>query len=265
MKITNSIKVMKKYSYLMQQLVSRDFKVKYKRSVLGVLWSVLNPLFMMIVLSVVFSTLFKQGLNGLSYPVYLITGLVLFNYFTEATNLAMGSVVNNFGLITKVYMPKYIFPMSKVFSSAINLLFSMVALYLIILVEHSRISPTHLLLPFAILFILIFAMGMAMLLSALTVFFRDMFYIYGVIVTAWTYLTPIMYTTDFLQKGHQNILFILKLNPLYHYIEFARDCVLYNRVPSLREFLICLISSLVMLAIGMLFFRSKQDKFIYYI
>ncbi|MDR3552930.1 MAG: ABC transporter permease [Clostridia bacterium] len=279
MNFVKSLKVFKRYAYLLQQLVARDFKVKYKRSVLGVLWSVLNPLFTMIILNVVFSTLFGMGNGGtyakeiVDYPVYLLTGIVLFNYFSEATNLSLGAVVGNFNLITKVYMPKYIFPFSKVLSSALNLLFSMVALYMIVIVRvlqhHVGFHWTNVLLPYDLICIVIFAIGMGMLLSALTVFFRDMFYIYGVVLTAWMYLTPIMYPIGMIQNSKlpyaKALLFVMKLNPLYHYVNYARQVVLIGTVPSFATHLICMAFSLLMLGIGILFFRSKQDKFIYYI
>ncbi|HEX3026045.1 MAG TPA: ABC transporter permease [Clostridia bacterium] len=270
-KIFNSFKVFKRYSYLLQQLVARDFKVKYKRSVLGVLWSVLNPLFMMIILSLVFANLFRmKDATIRDYPVYLLVGLVFFNYFSEATNLGMGAVVGNFNLITKVYMPKYIFPFSKVLSSGLNFLFSLIALYLIIFVEGYKngitVTWVHIFLPLDMIYIMIFALGVSMFLAALTVFFRDMFYIYGVIITAWTYLTPVMYPISIVKSSKYAwwLLPLMKLNPLYHYIQYARTIV-FGGMPSLQQNLICIFASLVTLLIGVLFFRSKQDKFIYYI
>jgi ABC-2 type transport system permease protein len=264
MNIINSAKTFKSYLYLLQQLVIRDFKVKYKRSILGVLWSILNPLFMMIILSFVFGFFAKGNMDkqGIDFSVYLLIGLVIFNYFSEATNLAMGSIVSNFNLITKVYMPKYIFPMSKVFSSAINLLFSLVALYGIIIVRNTRITFVHLLLPFDLICVIIFALGVAMFLAALTVFFRDMFYIYGVILTAWMYLTPIVYNLDQIPVEYQQY---FKFNPLYHFVNYARTIILYDQVPTLGQHLICIGIALITLIIGSLFFRKMQDKFIYFI
>jgi len=270
-----SLEVFKRYIYLIQQLVSRDFKVKYKRSILGVLWSVLNPLFTMLILNLVFSSLFNMKSYGKikDYSVYLLTGLVLFNYFSEATNLAVGSIVGNFNLITKVYMPKYIFPFSKVLSSALNLLFSLIALYLIVGVEALRgqvpFTWANILLPYDLVMLIIFAIGMGLILSALTVFFRDMFYIWGVALTAWTYFTPIMYPIEIISIHHSwftpYLLFAMKLNPMYHYINYARTIILFGNVPTLGQHVILFVSSFVFLVIGVLFFRSKQDKFIYYI
>ena len=171
---------MKNYNYLLSQLVGRDFKVKYKRSVLGVLWSILNPLLMMTVMALVFSNFFKFKIPGQNYLVYLMTGLVFFNFFAEATNLAMSSIVGNFSLITKVYVPKYIFPLSKVILSLINLAFATIALYVIIIFTGQGVSFTHLLLPFDFFCVFLFALGVGLFLAAFSVFFRDMFYIYSI-------------------------------------------------------------------------------------
>jgi len=273
--INNSLKVFLHYSYLLQQLVIRDFKVKYKRSVLGVLWSVLNPLLTMLILYIVFTTFFKMGKSkGIpEYSVYLLTGLVIFNYFSEATNLCLGAITGNFNLLTKVYIPKYIFPLSKVLSSAINLLFSLVAMYVIVIVQvilgNVPLSWTNLLLPYDIVCVIIFAAGMGLLLSALTVFFRDMFYIWGVVLMAWMYFTPIMYSLDLVTDNSlpyaKVLLTVMKMNPLYQYINYARTLILFGNVPTPTQSLMVLVCSLVMLAIGLLVFRSNQDEFIYYI
>ena len=142
-KITYTIK---KYSFLLRQLVSRDFKVKYKRSVLGVLWSLLYPVLTMSVMALVFSNMFKMSMPNVNYLVYLMTGLVIFNYFSEASNLAMSSVVGNFSLINKVYMPKYIFPVSKCLFVGINFLLTLIPLYAIIFLTGTGITWHHILL-----------------------------------------------------------------------------------------------------------------------
>lgn len=273
MKMIKSFKVFNKYRYLLSQLVTRDFKVKYKRSVLGVLWSVLNPLLTMIILYVVFTTFFGMGkTKGIKdYAVYLLSGLVIWNYFSEATNLALGAVVTNFNLLTKVYMPKYIFTLSKVLSSALNMLFSLVPLYLIVGIEAARhqvpFGWTNLLLPYDLVMVIIFSMGMGLLLSAMTVFFRDMFYIWGVVLTAWMYFSPIMYSLDLVTNKWYTgfVMTLMKFNPMYHYLNFARKILLNNQVPAPSQFLYTFIFSAVMLVIGILFFRSKQDNFVYYI
>ena len=248
----------------MRQLVSRDFKVKYKRSFLGVAWSLLYPVFTMLVMALVFSNVFKFSTPGVSYLAFVLIGLTYFNYYSEASNLAMSSVVANFSLINKVYIPKYIFPFTKCLFIGINFLLTLIPLYAVILLTGTGLNWYHLLLPFSFLCLFLFTVGMSFILSTIAVFMRDMFYIYGIIITLWTYLTPVMYD---LKSVIDNNVFrtILKMNPLYQYINFARTIILYHSCPTLGQFLMCIGSALVVLLVGILVFRAKQDKFVYYI
>lgn len=253
----------KKYGYLINQLVSRDFKVKYKRSVLGVAWSLLYPLLTTAVMAMVFSNVFRMSKPGVNFLAYLMIGLTYFNYFSEASNLAMSSVVANFSLINKVYIPKYIFPLSKCLFVGINFLLTLIPLYLVLLLTGTGVSWHHILLPYSYLCLFMFTTGMGFLLATVSVFMRDMFYIHGVVITLWTYLTPIMYDIDMITN--QVLLFCMKLNPMYHYISFGRQIMLYHQVPSGGSFAACFISSVVVLLLGVIVFRKNQDKFIYYI
>lgn len=253
---------LKKYSFLLGQLVSRDFKVKYKRSVLGIVWSLLYPLLNMAVMALVFSKMFKFSTPGVNYLVYVLSGLVMFNYFSEASNLAMSSVVANFSLINKIYLPKYIFPLSKCLFVGINFLLTLIPLYLVIFLTGTGINIYHLILPFAFICLFIFTFGFGLILSTISVFLRDMFYIYGILITLWTYLTPIMYDISMISEKLQAF---FKLNPLYHYISFIRQIILYNQMPSVLSFAICGLSSLIVLFIGLVVFKKNQDKFIYYV
>ncbi len=263
MNYINNIKyTFTKYGFLIEELVSRDFKVKYKRSILGVLWSLLYPLLTMTVMAIVFSNVFKFSTPGVNYLVYLMTGLVIFNYFSEASNLAMSSVVANFSLINKVYIPKYIFPLTKCLFVGINFLLTLIPLYIIIFATGTSINIYHLLLPYAFLCLFLFTIGIGFILATISVFLRDMFYIYGVLITLWTYLTPIMYDINMLNP---TFAFILKFNPLYQFINFSRTIILYNTCPSLGAFLGCAASSLIFLIAGIIIFKKNQDKFIYYV
>ena len=262
-KIGNNLKyTYKKYNFLLKELVSRDFKVKYKRSVLGVLWSLLYPILNMSVLALVFTNVFKMSTPGVNYLVYLLSGLVMFNYFSEASNLAMSSVVANFSVINKVYIPKYIFPLSKCLFVGINFLLTLIPLYAVIILTGTEITYLHLLLPYAWICLFLFTLGIGLILATISVFLRDMFYIYGIIVMIWTYLTPIMYDINIIDKA---LIPILKFNPLYHYINFSRMIILYKQVPSIGSWIACILSSLVFLFIGCYIFKKKQDKFIYYV
>ena len=260
--IKNITYSLQKYKFLLHQLISRDFKVKYKRSVLGVLWSLLYPILTMTVMALVFSNVFKFSTPGVNYLVYLLTGLVMFNYFSEASNLSMSSVVANFALINKIYIPKYIFPLSKCLFVGINFLLTLIPLYAIILITGTPLNIYHVLLPYAFVCLFIFTLGMGLILSAVSVFLRDMFYIYGIVMTLWMYLTPIMYDINLISVNYQKF---FKLNPLYHYINFARRIILYGEMPTPFTFAVCAASALGTLLIGVIVFKKTQDKFIYYI
>ena len=257
----------KKYAFLLEQLVMRDFKVKYKRSVLGILWSLLYPLLMMSVMAIVFSQMFAVRVEGVNYLVYLMTGLVMFNYFNEASHTAMTSIVTNFQLMTKVYIPKYIFPLAKCLFVGINFLLTLIPLLIIILFTGSGdtkcyINIYYLLLPYIFICLFIFTLGVGFFISAVSVFLRDVFYIYGIILTIWQYFTPIFYDISMLPEKLQ-ILF--KFNPLYMFINSAREIILFSKAPSLSSLIACGVVSILTLIVGGLVFKKKQDKFIYYV
>ena len=259
----------KKYEFLMSQLIMRDFKVKYKRSVLGVLWSILQPVLMMTVMAIVFSHMFKFKVEGTNYLVYLMTGLIMFNYFSEASSNAMTSVVYNFTLINKVYIPKYIFPISKCLFVGINFLFTLIPWLTIIGLSYlglgeypASINWYYLILPVIFVCLFMFTLGIGLIVSCVSVFLRDMFYIYSIIITIWNYLTPVFYSIEILPKSLQGI---FQLNPLYMFINGARDIVLYGHAPTISNLLIMGGVSVLTLIIGLIVFKKHQDKFIYYI
>mgnify|MGYP003609228454 FL=1 len=249
-----------KYYDLLIELVLRDIKVKYKRSVLGFAWSILNPLLMMIVMSIVFSTIFRSDIKN--FPMYLITGQVIFSFFSEATNSAMMSIIGNGGLIKKVYIPKYIFPLSKVMFSFSNMIFSLVAVVIVAIATKLPITPAILLFPLPLIYVFVFSLGIGLLLASYAVFFRDLLHLYGIILLIWTYLTPIFYPITILPP---NIRLLLKFNPLYVFISNFREIVLYGNVPSLFSNLLCIAYAILALIIGTLAFRRTKDKFIFYI
>ena len=179
-----------KYIPLLQHLVSRDIKLKYRRSFLGYVWSILNPLMIMIVLTIVFSNMFQR--NIVNYPVYLFSGRMLFSFMTESTNSAMRAITDNGPLLKKTYLPKYIFPLANVSSSAMNFLFSLGAFFLVLIATGTRISLHILFFPLIIIQIYIFCLGMGFFLAQANVFFRDTSHLYSVFTTAWMYLTPLV-------------------------------------------------------------------------
>ncbi len=258
--VISAIAAIKKYRFLIRQLVSRDFKTKYKRSVLGVFWSFLNPLLTMVVQYVVFSNLFRFDIPH--YPVYLIVGIVLFNFFSESTGMTLGSIVWNAGLITKVYMPKYIYPLTRVLSSMVNLVISLVPLFIVALVSGLVPTKAYLLIVFVLICLLVFCLGIGMLLSAAMVFFRDTQFLWGVLSMIWMYLTPVFYPESILTE---QISWILKVNPLYYFITFARTCVMDGISPEPRMYAQCFLFAFVTLLIGALVFRKSQDRFVLYL
>lgn len=251
---------LKKYKFMLVQLVKRDFKVRYRGSVLGILWSVLNPLLNMLVLSFVFGKVFKAIDN---YKMYLLSGLLIFNYFSEASNLALGSVVSNFGLLTKVYFPKYILPVSKIVSSAINLLMSLAAFIILGSFMDVPVWWGYLLIPYVLICLIIFTAGIGMILACLQVFMRDVQYLYGILLTIWMYATPILYTlTDDVIPAAA--IPVMKSNPLYIFIEFFRQLTLYQSIPSAWDFGKCAIAAGVAFVCGLVVFKKTQNNFIYY-
>lgn len=251
---------LKKYTPLMEELVKRDLKVKYRRSILGYLWSLLNPLLMLCVMSFVFSTIFESTIAN--FPLYLICGQTLWNFFNESTNMAMYSVLQNGALIKKVYIPKFIFPLSRVLSSFVTMSFSLVAILIVMLFTRAPIHWTILLFWVPLVFLFLFCCGIGMVLSGLSVYFRDITHLYGVVTLAWMYITPIFYDISFLPEYVQSV---ITLNPMYHYITFFRDLILYGVVPFWDVWLICGGCSVVAAALGLFLFRKMQKNFILHI
>ena len=248
------------YKFLLSQLVIRDFKTRYKRSFFGVLWSMLNPLLMMCVQYLVFSNFFRFQIEN--YAVYLLIGTVTFNFFSESSQTALGSIVESASLITKVRIPTYIFPVSKIISAGINLVFSTLALYVIIFIQRVPLNPYHLLIPVLYIMLTVFSLGMGLILSSLTVFFRDMQFIYSVLIMLWTYLTPLFYSADIIPDKYRTL---YELNPMYHYVTFFRTLVLGGAMPHFTEFLWCIGYALIFLLIGILVYRKTKKNFILYI
>ena len=255
------IKMFKQYRGLINELVSRDIKLKYRRSFLGYLWSILNPLLVMIVLTIVFSAMFKRNIEN--YPVYLLCGRMTFDFFMASTNAAMNSVTGNAALMKKTYIPKYIFTVSKVTSSLIDFFFSLGALFIVIVVTRSGFHITMLGIPLVFIQVYLFCLGLGFLLAELNVFFRDIRYIYRAVTTAWMYLTALFYPIESLPEGLATA--IKLFNPMYYYVAQMRDLVLYGRWSGPRVFWGGWLFGIVMMVIGLYAFQKNKDKFILYI
>ena len=251
---------MRRYRFLIKQLVDRDFKAKYKRSILGVFWSFLNPLLNMIVQYVVFSNLFMFDISY--FRVYLLCGNVIFNYFSESCGMALTSIVGNADLIKKVYVPKYIYSLTRIMSSLINMLISLIPQAAVAQISGLLPNRTYLLLPFPLICLALFCLGLGMLLASAMVFFRDIQFLWGVLTTIWMYLTPIFYPITALPD---NIQAIVKLNPLYFFVTFLRSCVIDGLSPEPMMYVQCAMVSLVTLAVGAFVFKKSQDNFVLYL
>lgn len=260
MRKSNDLLKFYQYIPLLRALVLRDIKVKYRRSMLGYLWSLLNPLFMMCVLTVVFSTIFRFDIPN--YPLYLIIGQVVFGFVSESTTMAMDSIISNASLLKKVYVPKVIFTMARVMSSFVNMLFSLVAIFIVMMVTGVHVGKAVFLLPPFLAMLFVFCLGLGLVLAALAVFFRDMFHLYGVFVTAWSFWTPIFYPMKIIPE---EFLPYFTLNPLIDYLDCFRKIILWGQAPSLHEMAVCLLVSIVTLVIGCFVFKKLQNQFLLYV
>lgn len=252
----------KRYLPLLKNLVSKDFKIKYRRSVLGVAWSVLNPLLTMIVLTSVFKMLLRVSVDN--FATYYIMGVSLWNFFSESTSMSLMAILGAAPLIKKVYVPKYMFPLEKCVFALINFLFSMIASFAVMLIQGVYPTFTVLLFPIPVIYCFIFCCGMCLMLSAFTVYFRDIAHLYSVLLTLWMYLTPVLYSDELLE-GHNLIKTVVHLNPMYYYINYFRDVIMYGRVPGLRDNLICAGISVGVFAVGAFVFKKLERKFILHI
>ena len=255
-----ALNAVNRYEFLISQLVKRDFKTKYKRSVLGVFWSFLNPLMTMTVQYIVFSTLFRSNIE--SYAVYLLTGIIAFSFFNEVTTMCLQSITGNANLIKKVYMPKYIFHLSRTISSGVNLLISLIPLILICLITGVALKQSVILALYFLTCLVVFALGVGMFLSALMVFFRDIQFLWSVVVMMWQYATPIFYAPEIIPA---KFAFILRFNPIYHFIKNIRLCVINGISPEPRAYAYCFVFALGSLLLGSLVFKKSQDKFTLYL
>lgn len=252
--------------FILEQLVSKDFKLRYRRSVLGVIWSVLNPLLMMIIMSFVFSY-FLRGSSVENYPLYLIVGNITFSLMNESTSSGLRSIIDAAPLLKKVKVDRWVFPVQKVFSAAFNFSFSLIAVAIVML--FFQVIPTwHILwmIP-ALALLMVFCMGVSLLIGALAVFFRDMIHLWSVVITAWTYLTPIFWDISLLTSSNAPwfVIAVVKLNPMYNYLEIMRCAIVYQSSPEPLVISLAAFWAVLALVAGLIVFRKTEHKFILYI
>lgn len=260
-KLTQYLHEFWKYRDLLRLLVVKNVKLKYRRSWLGYVWSILSPLMVMTVMSVVFSTMFSR--NIANFPVYLFCGQLLFNFMNTATTQSCYSISANASLLKKTYVPKYMFTLARVTSSMVDLLFSLGALVIVVLVTGQRLTWYALLFPFVLLQLYVFSVGLGLFLAQASVFFKDTQFIYGAVTTAWMYMTPIFYPLESLPE---KLIWIIKhCNPMYFYIGQFRDLVYYGQMPGQVIVLAGCTAAVVMLLLGVWSFMRSKDRFILYI
>lgn len=255
----NEIREIIRYRNLVFQMVRRDILTRYKRSVLGVAWTMLNPLGTTIVLTIVFSTVFGSTDKG--YPVYILSGLIAWNFFAQTTNASIVNLVWGGGLLNRIYLPKTVFGVSSIGTGLVNLLLSLVPLLAIMLVIGLTISPTMLLLPVPILFLTMFSLGVGLLVSSLAIYYTDVAEMYQIILMAWFYLSPIIYTDNFLPP--QLLYWIKLLNPMYSMINLFRIPIYPGEIPDSSIFLISAGWAVASLVVGWFVFTHRADEFAY--
>ena len=249
-----------KNQFLFEELVKRDFKVKYKRTVLGMGWSIFSPLLTLLVMNIVFSHFFGRGMKH--YTIYLFCGNLLFNYYREATSNGMNSLMSNSRIFSKINVPKYIFLLSRNVTSLINFGLTLIVFFIFCIVDRVEFGIHFLALIYPISCLVVFNLGIGLILSALFVFFRDMSYLYDIFTMLLMYLSAIFYTVDIMQEKYQTMFL---LNPVYVYIKYFRTVVLDGQVPSFELHLLGAFYAVMAILVGAWIYRKYNYKFLYYV
>ena len=244
----------KQYWFVIRELTGRELKRKYSRSYLGVLWSILNPLLSMAVMSAIFSTMFHRTIDN--FPVYYLTGTIIWNLFTNSTNTAMTALVDNKQLLIKIKMPMEVFTLSRIYTAFVNFGYSFLTYILFLLIFKIKINISMLIIIPIIGLTMLFAIGLSFFLSTAYVFFGDIKHLYGIILTLWMYCSAIFYPITSLSETMAKV---VRENPMYCYIEAARECMMYGRCPELSLWFRMMIWSIITFLIGYLFFQHKKN------
>lgn len=249
----------KQYRFLFEELTKRDFKKKYKRTLLGVLWSVIAPFLTFLVRYFVFGYIFHRHDSG--FVIYLLTGTLMFTFFTNATTNGMFSMYSNGGILSKVKVPKSLFVLSSNSAATFNFFLTLIVYFIFMIICNVSFGPHLLLMIYPILCLIIFNIGMSYILSALFVFFRDMQYLYQIFTMLLMYMSAIFYEV---KHFPEELRFVFNINPVYHYISYMRQLVMQSSVPGFAEHIICLSFALGMLGIGYFVHSKTEQKFVYY-
>jgi homopolymeric O-antigen transport system permease protein len=246
------------YRDLVGLYVLHSIKTRYKRSVLGVVWTLLNPLLTMTVLTIAFSALFRFSLKN--YPIYLLTGLIFWNFFSQTTLTAMNKLIWGGGILKRIYIPRTIFSVTEMGTGLINLFLAFIPLAIIMLVMGHPFRPALLFLPISISIIALFTLGVALLLSTLALFFVDVVDMYQILLTAWFYFTPLIYPADIFPEKY---VWLLNFNPMYYLLELFRTPIYLGAIPKLHTIIISGSSAMVSLFFGWSIFTHKANEFPY--
>jgi ABC-2 type transport system permease protein len=249
-----------RYRELVRNLVSKQLKVRYKRSVLGLVWALLYPLLMMVVMSIVFSALFQSSLPN--FPVYLLSGIVLWNFFSQTTMDGANTILTNVNIIKKIYVPKGVFSVATVLSGLVHLGLAMIPLLIIAAASGTPLTPSLLFLPVSVMLVSVFVLGVSLALATVAVFFNDILYIYQVLLIALMFLTPIFYPASIVPARYVPI---LKANPMYYFVECFRLPIYEGVVPSVEMVAFAAMAALVSLRAGWWLFSRNQNSFVYYL
>lgn len=258
--LTQAITKAKKYQFLFEELVKRDFKKKYKRTVLGMLWSLLAPLLNVLILLVIFTQLFSR--DQPHFIIYIFSGTVIFSFYTECTQGCMRALMANASIFTKINVPKYLFLFSKAIQAFINFLLTMILYFAFCFFDGIKFGPHMLSLIYPMATCLVLCVGIGMILSALYVFFKDVEYLYGVFLTLLNYLSAIFYPVTIVPEAYRKFFY---LNPVYVYIKYFRIVAIEGYVPSLTIHALCLFYAVLFLAIGCLIYKKYNKEFLYYV
>lgn len=249
-----------RYRDLVRALVVRDLKVRYRRSAIGFLWTMLQPLLTMLVLTVVFSAIFRFEIAN--YPVYALAGIMFWNFFSQSITTSMNSLRGNAHLLTKIPVPKAVFPLATVIAGVINLLFALVPLFAILLITGHPIRPALLFLPVAVLLATLFTLGAGLLLSPMAVFFYDTIEMITVVMTLLMYMTPIFYPMDIIPEKY---LWAVRFNPIRSVLEVFRDPIYFGKIPPLSHLTVAVGVTAVALLVGIVAFRRSSDRIPFYV
>lgn len=254
------LKKIKQYRFLFEELVKRDFSKKYKRTVLGMLWSILGPLMTLAVMALVFTKFFGNSIPH--YVIYLFCGNLVYSYFREATSTGMTSLLDNAEIFSKVNVPKYMFLLSKNVSTLINFGLNILVLFVFVVMYGLSFSWKYILLLYPIGCLVIFNLGVGLILSALYLMFRDIKYLYDVFTLMLMYMSAIFYSID---AYSQNVQYLFYLNPIYVYIRYFRKIIIEDSIPKLSFHLLAAAYAIVALVIGAIIYKRKNYKFLYYV